>query len=313
MSGRPGGKLLVAAIGASLVALGVALACAWQLLEREELLLGDPDVVELERTVDGLEARLAELSARLAAFESEPTPVDVEAELAGVVREEMPADERRESDGGADPGSEDNAPVRSKFRRLARAATDDERLQVARELVASQNGLEQAAGARVLAELSPAEAFQVVDGWLAEVRAGSRADWFVVDAARALEEQGDPRCMQTYLSGLRPQLDSAEVGERRKAVFKLGATRSASSVPLVLPSLRDSSAEIRIAALDALRTSGDAASIAAVEPLLNDPVGAVRDRATRTLETLRYRAEGEGETGRSGRESLRRLLRRPRR
>jgi hypothetical protein len=299
---------LLAAMVASLVAGGVALVVAWEHFEAPPARVATPERGPSAR-LDEIDGRLDELSRRLDDFESLPLALDAPP-FEGPQREEV----ERRSDVAAEPEAasadeRERDSARSVVRRLARLDDPQERLALARELVQSTNPLEQLAGARVLAELAPAEAFGLVDGWLAEVRAGTRSDWFVVDAARALEEQGDPRCMESWVASLEPDRSASDVATRRRAVFKLGTTRSASVTPLLVSSLADASAEVRVAALDGLRTSGAPSAIAAVEPLLDDPVGAVRDRAVRTLETLRRRQEPPPERER---DSLRDRLRRRR-
>jgi hypothetical protein len=320
----------VVTAGAALVSLGLALACAWRLWSEPRVPADDGrvgalvgEVERLARRLETIEHGIAELEAEARLAEPSGPSGDASSSMLSSIEEELPAPTREELAPPEEPAAageagvrrSERAAVRSNLARLAGAAPE-ERLAVARELAESDNPVEQLAGARVLAELAPAEAYGLVDGWLAEALAGTRGEWFVVDAARALEEHGDPRCMQRWVDSLKPGLASDDVGDRRRAIFKLGTTRSASVTPLLASELKDADAELRLAALDALRTSGDATAIAAVTPLLDDPVGAVRDRATRTLDALRRREQevaAPASPQEGSRDRLRRLLRsRPR-
>ena len=306
----------------ALIALGVALACAWTLFDQAPpmpIQVDDPRVRALSQEVDELSRRLEEFehADRLEGDDELASFRVADGAGGGAVREEVLAPgSGSSSEDAEEDAAGDSRKVRARLRRLAGLEGDEERLIAARDLVHSESPLEKVAGVRVLAELAPAEAFAVVDRWLREAGAVDadadgkrrRDDWFVVDAARTLEERGDARCMQAYVATLQPALGSSDVAEKRRAVSRLGTTRSASVTPLLGAQLRDANAEIRIAALDGLRTSGDASAIAAVELLLDDPVGAVRDRAVRTLETLRRR---EGDAGE--RDGPRKLPRRSRR
>ena len=106
-------------------------------------------------------------------------------------------------------------------------------------------------------------------------------------AARALEKQGDASLMQRELASYTAALGSSDVRERLGAIEDIGNTRSASAAPLLLPYLGDGDSETRIRALEALGRAGDDSYIKSVEALLDDPVAAVRDRAVRTIESLR--------------------------
>src|SRR5262245_56774205 len=115
-----------------------------------------------------------------------------------------------------------------------------------------------------------------------------------VSAARALEKEGDGGPMQQLVASLSTDLGNADVGRRSASIEALAQTRSPLAQPLLLPLLSDGSDEIRLRTLDALRRTGDATAIEKVLPLLNDPLAAVRDRATRTIESLRRGESGDG-------------------
>jgi hypothetical protein len=106
-------------------------------------------------------------------------------------------------------------------------------------------------------------------------------------ALRTLERRGDPGPMRATISVQTPELRSSDAGTRSRALREIGSLRSPSATPVILPLLADSDSGVRIQALEALgRTGGGAPAIAAVEPLLSDPVPAVRDTAVRTMQRL---------------------------
>jgi len=88
---------------------------------------------------------------------------------------------------------------------------------------------------------------EALDRWYA---AGEKKT--AVAAARALEQQGDPRLVQDWIRRLGPELADAAPRERARAVADLGATRSRLALPGLLPRLADPDAGVRRAAVDAL-------------------------------------------------------------
>jgi uncharacterized membrane protein YgcG len=176
---------------------------------------------------------------------------------------------------------------------------------------------------RILADLAPKEALALVDKWFAQSLKGDLSGWQVdralatvadgkgasqiagdlkeslrkyfrdgseavkVSAARALEKEGDAGPMQQLVANLSADLGNADVGRRSASINSLAQTRSPLATPLLLPLLSDGNDEVRLRTLDALRRTGDSTSIEKILPLLNDPIAAVRDRATRTIESLR--------------------------
>jgi hypothetical protein len=176
---------------------------------------------------------------------------------------------------------------------------------------------------RVVADLAPKEALATVDKWVAAEAKGDMSAWQVdraiatladskgaaelgtdLDAklnawyqsgaddlkrstARSLESRGQPGPMQSLVASYRGDLGNADVGVRTRAVDLLGNTRSPQAVAVLTPMLSDSSEEVKLTTLDALRRTGSVSVIDQLLPLLNDPVAAVRDRATRTIESLR--------------------------
>lgn len=284
-------------------------------------------IVELERRVDDLAARLDDVDRRVAPAvvrTEEKTGRHAEPRPPGGGEEGDVASAANGAGGrsgggrrGPGPGSFDE------LRRLADAADDVERLKIARELATSADPAVAMGALRVLADLAPKEALALVDQWFAKSGKGDLSSWQVdralatladgkgaaqiasdlkealrryfrdgddsvkLSSARALEKEGDHGPMQQLVASLSTDLGNADVGRRAASIESLAQTRSTLATPLLLPLLADGSDEIRLRTLDALRRTGDESSIAKILPLLNDPVAAVRDRATRTIESLR--------------------------
>jgi hypothetical protein len=214
---------------------------------------------------------------------------------------------------------------------FAGAGTDSERLALAQELLQDDNPMVRYAALRTLAELSPAEAVTGVEELVASVGEDRRAGWVAsraisllgevegvavdstlyriydsadedlrMSAARALEEQGDAGLMRQEVASVTSDLGSDDGGLRARAVDQLAATRSPLAVPHLLPMLSDSNSEVRLRTLDALRRTGDESQIETIKALLDDPVAHVRERAARTMESLREGDDQDDDRGRRG-------------
>ena len=163
----------------------------------------------------------------------------------------------------------------------------DEGLDAVRALVADadRNSRTQrmaAQGISLLAGVSGREVDEALYGFT-----GSGASGVQRAALRTLEQRGDPEPMRAALAAQQTSLGSADAGTRMRALREVGALRSESAVPVILPLLADSDSGVRIQALESLgRTGGGAPALAAVQPLLADPVPAVRDTAVRTVQRL---------------------------
>jgi hypothetical protein len=116
---------------------------------------------------------------------------------------------------------------------------------------------------------------------------GSVAGRVQVAALRTLEQRGDAQPMRVALEALQPPLRSPDAGTRARALGEIAQLQSPSAVSMIVPMLRDPDSQVRLRAADALgRSGGGAAASAAVEPLLSDPVPAVRDSAVRAQRRL---------------------------
>jgi hypothetical protein len=163
----------------------------------------------------------------------------------------------------------------------------DEGLDAVRALVADadRNPRTQrvaAQGISLLAGVSGREVDDALYGFTSSAASGVQRA-----ALRTLEQRGDPEPMRAALAAQQAPLGSRDAGTRARALREVGALRSQSAVPVIVPLLADSDSGVRIQALESLgRTGGGAPALAAVQPLLSDPVPAVRDTAVRTVQRL---------------------------
>jgi HEAT repeat protein len=208
--------------------------------------------------------------------------------------------------------------------RKLRDETDDKaRLALAKKMLTDPNQFTSLSALRVVADLDPKEALATVSKWVDQSAKGDvptwqvdRAlatlvdskgaatiaadldtklhDWFQTgsddlkhSSARSLETRGDAGPMSQLVASYQADTSNADPGKRTRAIDSLGRTQSRQAVPVLVPLLADTNEEVRLGTLDALRRTGDESVIDKVKPLLDDPVAAVRDRATRTMESLR--------------------------
>jgi|SRR5688572_1369193 len=271
--------------------------------------------------IEDMEMRLDSMArASMSAVVRNDDPMTARLAPTGDPRGASPNDAaaRDPAQGGGSPGGFDD------LRKLREAPDDATKLALARELMKDDsNPMALMSALRVLADLQPKEAVAEVDEWVAASLRGDLPSWQAergiaalleskgaeklgtdLDAklrdwyargdddlkrstARSLEGRGDAGPMQQLVASYRGDLGNGDVGTRTRSVEKLGRTRSKEAVPALVPMLSDSSDEVRLGALDAIRRTGNESAIDQVRPLLDDPVAAVRDRATRTIESLR--------------------------
>jgi HEAT repeat protein len=103
--------------------------------------------------------------------------------------------------------------------------------------------------------------------------------------AFAIARLGD----HAFLDSLILCLPSATLGKRCQGYLM---EMEPGILPDLYPYLSDPDAEVRAQLADILGTSGDAGSIHALDPLINDPSPKVADRATRAIERLRQSGSG---------------------
>lgn len=117
-------------------------------------------------------------------------------------------------------------------------------------------------------------------------------------AVRTLETRGDTAPVRAVIETQRPGLGSPDAGERTRTLRSIGNMRSPTAASVIIPLLSDSDSGVRIQAAQSLsRSGGGATSIAALQPLLSDPIPAVRDAGVRAVQRLTSPQEPDFEPG----------------
>lgn len=282
-----------AGVGAfiGLVALSVAAASAWLLVERIDGLERSHggQVAQLEQELDAARraraSGAAELGAQVAEVSAETKLLaasidgaiargteDLAAELAAATARE--ADIRRELESARARVEEVLSLARlereAEQKHIANLATD---LRLAQDRIIAVEENLRAVGARPTAV------------------AGSGAP----GGAPALGGPAapPPPSWERFL----PDLQSKDEGIRVDAVIELGTTRDPKTLPHILPLLKDANLWVRMVAAEALGKLGDASAVPALIDALEDERTAVRENAlfalqALTRETLRFDANG---------------------
>jgi len=109
--------------------------------------------------------------------------------------------------------------------------------------------------------------------------------------AAALVGRGQPGPAAQLLPRFAALMDSPDGALRRQAVESLGRLGSPQAMPLLARALRDTNGDVRLEAINSIWTNEDPAIVALIEPLLNDPVEAVRDTAKTFIEDAKRAKE----------------------
>lgn len=112
-----------------------------------------------------------------------------------------------------------------------------------------------------------------------------------VACAASLNDLGQPGPAAQLIPRLAAALESADGALRREAMEHLSQLHSPQATPVLLRALRDSNGDVRLEALSALSDLEDAQILALVEPLLSDPVPAVRSYAKQMVEQAKQNKE----------------------
>jgi HEAT repeat protein len=191
---------------------------------------------------------------------------------------------------------------RSAARELLQISSDQLRLDAARtllevdpneglaavtRLIASNKGRADSArtamaALSLLGEIASAEADTALRGYTQDRSALVR-----VQAAKVLGQRGDPAPLAQIAETLTRELASPDHRRRIESLALLGVAAQPSSIPGILPLLRDPSSEIRKRAIRALGAFQDASLASALTPLLRDPVPEVRLSASQALRRIR--------------------------
>jgi len=112
--------------------------------------------------------------------------------------------------------------------------------------------------------------------------------------AVALSDLGQPATASLMVPRFVAMLKSPDGGVRREAIASLSNLRCPEALPLLTDALRDSNADVRLEALSGLYNFDEALLLQIpplVEPLLQDPVGSVRESAKSMLAWLKDQRE----------------------
>jgi len=105
--------------------------------------------------------------------------------------------------------------------------------------------------------------------------------------AQVMSQRGDDGLLKDQISEAQTALKSAKPKDRLDALSQLGKIHSVQAVDAITPSLQDSDSTVRVAALFALRDSGNQKHIHLVEPLTRDPDPSVSTLAGNVLSALK--------------------------
>ena len=287
-------------------------------------------VAQLSNQVRSMQEQLQRIEARPAVAVRDPEFPPGDRLAAEDPARPAPEDEAREGDRG-DSERRQRGDWRGGFGAMGEMEgleTTEEKLALARSWLEDDNPMLRFAALRTLTELAPAEAAGAVlaivessaddrrGGWMASRAVAMLGDLESVSvqselrqiydtdnedvrpsAARALEKQGDDSLMRREVTSATRGLAASDDGLRVRSIDDLGSTRSPLAVPHLMPLLADGNSVVRLRTLDALRQTGDESIIPQVEALLNDPVAHVRERAARTMESLREGNRGGDRRG----------------
>jgi HEAT repeat protein len=110
--------------------------------------------------------------------------------------------------------------------------------------------------------------------------------------AASLNTIGQPGPASQLIPRYAAMLESPDGALRREAVESLGYLRSPQTLPLLARALGDTSGDVRLEAVNGLYDYLDQPQVVAlVEPLVNDPVAAVRDAAKDLIESARNKKQ----------------------
>lgn len=105
--------------------------------------------------------------------------------------------------------------------------------------------------------------------------------------AQVLSQRGNDVLLENQVAAWQVALGSTQPKDRLEALNQLGKIHSVQAVDAIAPALHDSDSTVRVAALFALRDSGNQRHLNLVEPLLNDPDPSVRTLAGNVASALK--------------------------
>jgi len=105
--------------------------------------------------------------------------------------------------------------------------------------------------------------------------------------AQVMSQRGNDVLLNSHIAEAQARLKSAQPGDRLGALGQLGKTHSTHAVDAIAPALQDPDTTVRLAALFALRDTGNQRHVNLAESLLNDPDPSVSSLAGDVLSSLR--------------------------
>ena len=122
---------------------------------------------------------------------------------------------------------------------------------------------------------------------LQELYAGQRNPDLKRVIAQVLSQRGDDALLKDQIAGAQAALKSSAPRDRLDALNHLGKIHSVQAVDAIAPSLQDPDSTVRVAALFALRDSGNEQHIYLAEPLTRDPDPSVSTLAANVTSALK--------------------------
>jgi HEAT repeat protein len=111
--------------------------------------------------------------------------------------------------------------------------------------------------------------------------------------AQVLSQRGNDSLLNSYIAETQGRLASSQPTDRLEALSRLGKLHSTRAVNAIAPFLQDSDTTVRLAALFALRDSGNQQQVGLVENMIHDPdpsVSTLADSVANSLRNLSSRA-----------------------
>jgi len=105
--------------------------------------------------------------------------------------------------------------------------------------------------------------------------------------AQVMSQRGNDALLNNQIAEAQARLKSAQPRDRLDALSQLGKTHSTHAVDAIAPFLQDPDTTVRLAALFAIRDTGNQRHVNLVETMINDPDPSVSSLAGDVLSSLR--------------------------
>ena len=255
---------------------GVALSCVliWSLLEQRSQ---TQKIRAMERTIETLEASLQEKERELQKIQPHSR---VENAIAQLPAKENPA---------AGNSEKNAAGSYQILKELETDSADDPRSQAEKlqELLADNPTEEEVAIACRFIFNKAADTRGLPDYALQAIYAGQNNPDLKRVIAQVMSQRGNDALLNDQIAEAQATLKSSNPKDRLDALNQLGKIHSVHAVDAIAPFLQDSDSTVRVAALFALRDSGNQRHVNLVEPMTRDPDPSVSTLAGNVVSTLR--------------------------